>query len=54
MAFGECGIELTDATAFIVSNEDSANGTTHKRHQNGNDDEEETKPLKANVEVVEI
>ena len=57
MAFvGEGGIELTDATAaFIVAKEDSVNGGAHKRHQNnGSGDEEETKALKANVEVVEI
>ena len=53
MAFGEGGIELTDATAFIVAREGSVNGT-HKRHQDGSGDEEETKALKANVEVVEI
>ena len=54
MAFvGEGGIELTDATAFIVAaKEESANGT-HKRHQNGSGDEEETKALKAHAEVME-
>ena len=55
MASGE-GIELSEATAFIVAEESAVNGGTHKRQQNtcGDEGEEETKSLKANVQVVEI
>ena len=53
----EGGIELTDATAFLAKakEKESANGGAHKRHQNGggSGDEEETRALRANVEVVE-
>ena len=57
MASGE-GIELTEATAFIVTEENAVNGGTQKRHQStcgaDGEEEEETKSLKANVLVVEI
>ena len=51
----EGGIELTDATAFLAkAKKESENGGAHKRHQNGGSgDEEETRALRANVEVVE-